>query len=75
MYRIKIEELDRLGLIGNKYYAEALGITPEYVSYIKCGKFAVKTPIAKGMISLAYGIPLSDYKIDELLEKHFTKEK
>ena len=75
MYRIKIDELDRIGALSNKYYAEMLGITPEYVSYIKCGKFAVKMPIAKGILSIAYGIPLTDYKMDELLEKHFIKEK
>lgn len=75
MYRIKIDELDRIGALSNKYYAEMLGITPEYVSYIKCGKFAIKTPVAKGILSIAYGIPLSDYRIDELLEKHFIKEK
>lgn len=75
MYRIISDKLDRLGTLPNKYYAEILGITPEYVSCIKCGKFAVKTPIAKGLLSIAYNVPLTDYKMDELLEKHFIREK
>lgn len=74
MYKIKIEELDRLSLLTNKFYAEMLGITPQYVSNLLCGKISVKAPIAKGIISIAYGISLNDYKMEELMKKHFVKE-
>lgn len=75
MYRIKIENNERLTLFKNKYYAEVLGISPEYVSKILTGTFAAKANIVKGIISIAYNIPLNDYNMNELLEKHFTKEK
>lgn len=75
MYKIKTEELDRLSLLTNKFYAEMLGITPQYVSSLLCGKISVKAPIAKGIISIAYGISLNDYKMEELMKKHFIKEK
>lgn len=74
MYKIKTEELDRLSLLTNKFYAEMLGITPQYVSNLLCGKISVKAPIAKGIISIAYGISLNDYKMEELMKKHFVKE-
>ena len=75
MYKIKTEELGRLDLFPNKYYAEMLGLTPDYISSIKGGRLSVKTSIAKGIISLAYNISLNDYKMEELLEAHFIKEK
>lgn len=75
MYKIKTEELDRIGLLPNKYYAELLGVTPQYISNMLCGKISVKAPLAKCVISTAYGIPLNNYQIDELLKKHFIEEK
>lgn len=75
MYRIKKENTGRLSLFKNKYYAEVLGITPEYVSKIMTGTFATKEVIARGIISIAYNITFDDYNMKELLEKHFTKEK
>jgi len=75
MYRIKEENIGRLSLFKNKYYAEVLGITPEYVSKIMTGTYAAKGIIARGIISIAYNITLNDYNMNDLLEKHFTKEK
>lgn len=74
MYEIKINEKGKLDMASNRYYAEILGITPEYVCNILGGKLPVKTTIAKGMISIAYNIPLDDYNMEQLLEKHFTKK-
>lgn len=73
MYKIKIKEKSRLEIIKNKYYADTLEITNEYVGKVLNGKLPVKAPIAKGIISILYSIPINDDKMQELLEKHFTK--
>lgn len=73
MYRIKEENLGRIGILVNKSYADILGITPQYISNILTGKLAVKQNIAKGILSIAYNIPIGDEEIDILLEKHFEK--
>lgn len=75
MYKIIVENLGRLKMPTNIYYAEILGITTSYISNILGGKLAVKETIAKGMIAVAYNITLDDERMTELLEKHFTKEK
>ena len=75
MYEIIKQEVGRIGMLSNSYYSEKLGLTPEYICKVLSGKLNTKMAVAKGIISLAYGIPLTNYEVDELLEKHFTKVK
>lgn len=73
MYEIKIEEKGKINMATNKYYSDILGITQEYVGKILNGKLPAKGTIAKGIISIAYNIPIDDYNMETLLNKHFTK--
>ena len=73
MYEIKLEEKGKINMPTNKYYSDILGITHEYVGKILSGKLPVKGTIAKGMLSIAYNIPIDDSKMETLLTKHFTK--
>lgn len=73
MYEIILSEAEKINKITAIYYAEKLEITPQYLSNVFNGKLPVKTPIAKGIISIAYNIPIDDYKMEELLNRHFTK--
>ena len=75
MYQIILENMGRMQMVTNKYYADILGITEPYVSNVTTGKLPVKETIAKGMISIAYNITLDDKDMNELLERHFTKVK
>ena len=73
MYNIKLEEKGQINIATNRYYANMLGITEEYVGKVLNGKLSAKTPVVKGIISLAYNIPLGDYKMNELIDRHFKK--
>lgn len=75
MYQIILDNKGRIDGIVNNFYAETLGITPQYVSNVLTGKLAARETIAKGILSVAYNIPLTDEKMNELLEKHFIKVK
>lgn len=73
MYNIKLDEKGQIGIATNRYYAKQLGLTEEYVGKVLNGKLATKTPVAKGILSIAYHIPLTDEKMEELINKHFAK--
>lgn len=75
MYQIILENKGRIDGIINNFYAETLGITPQYVSNMLTGKLPVKEIIAKGILSIAYNIPITDDSMNQLLEKHFIKVK
>ena len=75
MYKIKSENLNELSIISQMQYAEVLGLTNVYINLIFRGKKSVKLVIAKSIISLAYNISVRNSdQMQELLEKHFTKE-
>ncbi len=75
MYRIKLDNISDLGLISQMQYAEVLGLTNVYINYIFRGKKTIRLLVAKGIISLAYNISVrNSEQMQELLEKHFTKE-
>lgn len=75
MYKIKSENLNELSIISQMQYAEVLGLTNVYINLIFRGKKSVKLVIAKSIISLAYNISVrNSEQMQELLEKHFTKE-
>lgn len=71
MYKIKTDNINRIKALPNRYYADVLGVTEQYICSILKGKTPVKTSIAKGIISTAYYISLDDERMDELLRKHF----
>lgn len=73
MYKIKENTVDRLTCIKSTAYAQILGLTSTVLSLLFNGKSTTKLSTAKGIISVAYNIPLTDEKMEELLEKHFTK--
>lgn len=73
MYKIKENAVDRLTCIKSTAYAQILGLTSTVLSLLFNGKSTTKLSTAKGIISVAYNIPLTDEKMEELLEKHFTK--
>lgn len=73
MYEIILNEVERLNKITGTYYAERLEITPQYLSNVLNGKLPVKAPIAKGIISISYNISIDDYRMEELLNRHFKK--
>lgn len=73
MYKINKENLEKLSYIKPIYYSETLGITPNMVYILFRGEKTTKLGTAKGIISIAYNIPLTDEKMEELLEKHFIK--
>lgn len=75
MYRIKEENIGQLTYVKTSYYSEILGLTPVLLYQLFGGKATTKLSTAKGIISIAYSIPLTDEKMGELLEKHFTKVK
>lgn len=75
MYKIKSENLNELSIISQMQYAEVLGLTNVYINLIFRGKKSIKLVIAKSIISLAYNISVrNSEQMQELLEKHFTKE-
>ena len=72
MYELNLENLGDLKLITQTQYAEALGLSIEYIDKVFNGKLAVKLSTAKCIISLAYNIPVRDSEqMQELLTKHF----
>lgn len=75
MYQIRKENVEDLKFIKLKSYAEILEISDVYVINIFSGKHATKAPIAKGIISIAFGIPIKDIQMDKLLKKYFKKVK
>jgi len=75
MYRIRLENFKELSYIKPTVYADFLGLSPNNIYILFRGESTTKLSTAKGIISVAYKIPLTDEKMDELLEKHFTKEK
>ena len=73
MFELNLNNLGDLKLINQTQYAEAFGLTVDYINKVFNGKLAVKLLTAKGMISLAYNIPVRDSdQMKELLAKHFT---
>lgn len=76
MYELNLENIGDLKLITQTQYAEALGLTTEYINKVFNNKLNVKLPTAKCIISLAYNIPVRDSELMlELLAKHFIKIK
>lgn len=73
MYKIKLEEAEKINKITGVYYTEILGISGPYISNVLNGKVAAKEPTVKGILSIVYNIAIDDDKMQELLEKHFTK--
>ena len=73
MYELNLDNLGDLKLINQTQYAEAFGLTVDYINKVFNGKLAVKLTTAKCMISLAYNITVRDSdQMKELLAKHFT---
>lgn len=72
MYKINEKEAEILRGMKNEYYSIKLNITPQYLSGIfngaKCSGL-----LAKGIISVYFNISLNDPRMDELIEKYFTK--
>lgn len=75
MYNLILEKKGKLEMPTNRYYAKELGITESYISKALKGELPIKTPLAKGIISIAYGIPINDEQMKELLEKHFKERR
>lgn len=74
MYRLNLKELGRIGLIQPTTYSKILGLSANVMYMFFRGETTTKLSTAKGIISLAYDIPIGDSSIDELVEKHFIKE-
>lgn len=75
MYKIKEENIEKLTYIKPMFYSEVLGLTPTLIYQLFGGKCTTKLSTAKAIISIAYNIPVTDEKMDELLEKHFVNSK
>lgn len=75
MYKINLENSEKLLSVKTSYYINALGIAPNSLYVIFRGEATTKEATAKAIISIAYDILLTDEKMDELLEKHFIKVK
>ena len=73
MYRIKEENVEKLSYIKPIFYSETLGLTLTLLYQLFNGKCTTKLSTAKSIISIAYNIPISDERMNDLLEKHFTK--
>lgn len=73
MYKINLETSEILRGMKNTYYAEKLGKTPVYISYVLNGKKCSEI-VAKGILSVYFNVGLNDIKIQELLDKFFIKE-
>lgn len=72
MYLIKPENTQDLSLIKQIDYSKSLGVSPEYINKILSGRMKTKLSIAKGIISMAYNIPVRDNEqMQNLLDRHF----
>lgn len=73
MYKLNLDNLGDIGLISQKQYATAMGLSSAYINKVFNGKLAIKLSTAKCIISIAYNISVRDSEqMQELLEKHFT---
>lgn len=73
MYKIKLEEAEKINKVTGIYYTEKLGISGPYISNVLNGKVAAKEPTVRGILSIVYNIAVDDDKMESLLQKHFTK--
>lgn len=75
MYKINEENLGELSYIKPTTYATLLGLTPNLIYILFRGESTTKLSTAKGILSIAYHLPLTDERMNQLLEKHFIKIK
>lgn len=75
MYKINEANIENLSYIKPIFYSETLGLTLTLLYQLFNGKCTTKLSTAKSIISIAYNIPVSDEKMNQLLEKHFIKIK
>lgn len=75
MYHVTEEFREMTRKYRASYYAKRLGITGPHLSNILNGNINCSGIIARGVLSLYFDILLSDNRIEELLEKYFTKTK
>lgn len=76
MYKLNLENIGDLKLITQTQYADALGLSFDYINKVFNNKLDVKLSTAKCIISLAYNIPVRDSELmQKLLAKHFIKIK
>lgn len=76
MYRLKQSSIDEFKLIRAVGYASLIGINDTFVSSILNANKPCSEMLARSMISVRFNISLQETdKINELLEKHFIKEK
>lgn len=75
MYKFNLENSDWIKRLHQKYYANVLGLSQEYICKIFNSKLNCKLVYVKSIISIAYGISIEDYRMQSLIEKHFIKIK
>lgn len=75
MYHITDEFKEMAKKYRVSYYSNKLGITAAHLSNALNGNINCSNIIARGVLSLYFDILLSDNRIEELLEKYFTKTK
>lgn len=75
MYKITKEFSKTAKKYKNIYYKEILGLSITFISSILNGKKSCSEIIAKGIISMCFGISIADERIPLLLEKYFIKTK
>lgn len=75
MYKITEEFAKTVKKYRTKYYKEVLGLNYGFVSSILNGNRNCSELTAKGIISICFGISLSDEKIPLLLKEYFIKTK
>ena len=75
MYKITEEFSKMVKKYRTRYYKEILGLNYAYMSTILNGSRNCSEIVAKGIISICFGIPLSHEKIPLLLNKYFIKTK
>ena len=73
MYKIKEENIEALSKIKLVAYSELLGLSVPALSVLFNGKATTKLSTAKAILSVAYNVSVTDSRMEELLEKHFTK--
>lgn len=73
MYYIKQETKRELKSNTQLYCANILGVTEQLLSAIMRGKLPCKRYVAIGLISIRFQIPINDAKMEEYLNKYFTK--
>lgn len=74
MYLIKEKKIEEIKKYRTSFYCKKTGLALSYLSAVTNGNLKCTEITARAILSVYFGIPISDDKMEELLKEYFKEE-